>query len=105
MQDNDSKYCIAVPIPDLKTTTITHAVAETFFAHHGAPGYILTDNEGSFISKLMKHLERLFNVKQLTTSAYQPQTIGSLERNHDVLCNVVNYVKFFYLDQQREDQA
>ena len=71
MQDNFSKYYIAVPIPDLKTTTIAHAVSTTLFSQYGAPRYILTDRGGSFISKLMGHLERLFNVKQLTTSGYR----------------------------------
>ena len=72
MQDNFSKYCIAVPIPDLKTTTIAHAVATTLFSQYGVPRYILTERGGSFIKKLMRNLERLFNVKQLTTSGYRP---------------------------------
>lgn len=26
MQDNFSKYCLAIPIPDIRSTTIAHAV-------------------------------------------------------------------------------
>ena len=61
---------IAVPIPDLKTTTIAHAVATFLFSQYGAPRYILIDRGGSFVSKLMKHLERLFNVKQIVLTDY-----------------------------------
>ena len=82
MQNNFSKYYIAVPIPVLKTTTIAHAVATTLFSQYGVPRYILTDRGGSFISKIMKHLERLFKVKELITSGYRPQIKESLERSH-----------------------
>ena len=51
VQDDFSKYCIAVSIPDLKATTIIDAVATTFFSLYGAPRYILMDRRGSFISK------------------------------------------------------
>ena len=95
MQDNYSKYCIAVPIPNLKTTTIAHAVATTLFSQYGAPRAILTDRGGSFVSKLMKKLEGLFNVKQLTTSGYRPQTNGSLERSYIVL---TDYIKHYAND-------
>ena len=67
MQDNFIKYCIAVPIPNLKTTTIAHVVATTLFSQYGGPRAILTDRGGSFLSKLMRKLEGLFNVKHLTT--------------------------------------
>ena len=91
MQDNFSKYCIAVPIPDLKTTTVAHSVATTLFSLYDAPKYILTDRGGSFISKLMKHMERLLNVKQLTTSGYRPKTNGSLGRSYIVLTDYIKY--------------
>ena len=50
MQDNFSKYCIAVPIPNLKTTTIAYAVATNLFSQYDAPRAILTDRGGSFVS-------------------------------------------------------
>ena len=101
MQDNSSKYCITVPIPDLKTTTIAHAVATTLFSRYGAPRYILTDRGRNFISKLMKHIERLFNVKQLTTSEYRPQTNESLERSHIVLTDYIKHYADDYDDWDR----
>ena len=98
MQDNFSKYCIAVAIPDLKTTTVAHAIATNLFALYGAPRCILTDRGGSFISDLMKRLENIFKVKQLTTSGYGPQTNGSLERSHIVLTDYIKHYANNYDD-------
>ena len=101
MQDNLSKYCIAVPIPNLETTTIAHVVASVLFSQYGAPWAILTDIGGSSISKLMRKLEKMFNVKQLTTSGYRPQTKGSLERRHIVLTDYVKHYANDYDDWDR----
>ncbi|XP_051153829.1 uncharacterized protein LOC127291410 [Leptopilina boulardi] len=91
MQDNFSKYCIAVPISDIKTTTIAHAVATHLFSQFGAPRCVLTDRGGSFISSLMRKLERIFGVKQITTSGYRPQTNGALERSHIELTDFIKH--------------
>ena len=108
MQDNFTKYCIAVSIPNLKTTTIAHAVSTNLFSQYGASRAILMDRGGgggggggSFVSQLVRRLERLFNVKQLTTSGYQPQTNGPLERSHIVLTNYIKHYAKDYDDWDR----
>ena len=101
MQDNFSKYCIANPIPNLKTTTIAHAVSTTLFSEHGIPRAILTDRGESFVSKLMRKLEKLFIVKQLTTSGYRPQTNGLLERSHILLTDYIEHYANDYHDWDR----
>ena len=54
MQDNLSKYCIAVPIPDITATTIAHALAKNLICQYGAPKAILTNRGSAFISHLLK---------------------------------------------------
>ena len=56
MQVNFSEYCIAVSKPNLKTTTIAHAVTTNLFTQYRTPRAIPTDRGGS---KLMRKLERL----------------------------------------------
>ena len=51
--------------------TMADVVATTLFSQYGVPRYILTDSGESFTIQSMKHLERLFNVKQLTTSKFR----------------------------------
>ena len=43
MQDNLSKFCIAIPIPDISAATIAHALANNLISRYGAPRAILTD--------------------------------------------------------------
>ena len=101
MHDNFSKYCIAVPILNLKNSTIVNAVATALFSQYGATRAILTDRGGNFVSKIMRKLEGLFNVKQLTTSGYRPQTNGSLERSHIVLTDYIKHCANDYDDWGR----
>ena len=68
MQDNLSKYCIVVPIPDISVTTIAHAIAKHSFLQYGASRAVLTDRGGSFINDLLRKLSNIFGVKQVTTS-------------------------------------
>ena len=53
------------------------------------------------MSKLIKHLEKLFNVKQLTTSGYRPQTNGSLESSHIILEYYIKHYADDYDDWDR----
>lgn len=64
-QDNFSEYCIVVPIPDVKTTIIAHVVATHLFSQYSAQKCILSDGGGGFVSKIMRKMEKLFNVIQL----------------------------------------
>ena len=89
MQDNLSKYCIAVPIPDISTTIIAQEMAKHLFSQYAAPRAILTDRGGSFISKLLRKLSKIFGVKQVNTSGFRPQSNGSLERRHAVLMDYI----------------
>ena len=66
-----------------------------------APRAILTYRGGSLVSQLMGRLERLFNVKQLTTFGYRLQTNGSLERSHIVLIDYIKYYANDYCDWDR----
>ena len=73
MQDNLSKYCIAVPIPDISATTVAHAIAKHLLSQCSAPRATLTDKGESFINNLLRNLSKIFGVKQITTSGYRPQ--------------------------------
>ena len=89
MQDNLSKYCIAVPISDISATTVAHAISKHLFSQFGAPRAILTDRGESFINNLLRNLLKIFGIKQITTSGYRPQLTGSLEWRHAVLMDYI----------------
>ena len=85
MQDNLSKYCIAVPIPNISAATIAHGLTKNLISQYGAPKTILTDKGKGFVNELLSNLSKIFGTKQITTSGYRPQSSGSLERSHAVL--------------------
>ena len=50
------------------------------FTRVGVPKEVLTDQGTPFMSRLMADLCKLWQVKQLRTSVYHPQTDGLVER-------------------------
>ena len=79
------KFCIAVPVVNIKAKTVAVAIAENLIAIHGVPKIILSDQGKSFRNKLLKSLSKIFNFDLKTTTAYHPQSNASLERSHAVL--------------------
>ncbi|CAK9821258.1 Retrovirus-related Pol polyprotein from transposon 412 [Anthophora retusa] len=68
---------------------------ESAFDKVGPP---LTDRGTNFTSLLLKHLSRYLRVTQYRTTAFHPQSNGSLERSHAVLAD---YLKQ-YVDSRHE---
>ena len=101
MQDNLTKYCIAQPIPNKRATTVAEAFARHLIASFGSPRAILTDRGGEFINDLLKNLAKIFKIQHVTTTAYHPQSNGSLERSHQVL---VDYLKHYIKEYEDWDR-
>lgn len=55
----------------------------------GAPKHILTDQGQNFISELVQSFENLFRIKHIKTTAFHPQSNGSLERTHAIVKNLI----------------
>lgn len=92
IQDLLTKYSLAIP---LKQTTAVHtadAFVNRFICTFGSPRAIVTDQGRNFISSLMRNVARKFKIKQCRTTAYRPQSNGSVERSHQVLWD---YLKQF----------
>ena len=101
MQDNLTKYYIAVPIRNKRASTVADAFARWFIALFGCPRAILTDRGGEFVNKLLKDLAAIFKIRHVTTSGYYPQSNGSLERSHQVLAD---YLKHYIGDYEDWDR-
>ena len=56
-----------------------------FICIFGSPKGVLTDQGRDFLSNLLKRLAKGFRIKQFRTTAFHPQSNGSLERSHHVL--------------------
>ena len=85
MQDQLSKFCVAVPLKDTLATTIADVFVKRFICVFGAPRVVITDQGQNFLSKLMQRVSKRFKIKKIRTTAFHPQSNGSLERSHHAL--------------------
>jgi len=85
LQDQSTKFCMGIPLPDQTSKTIAEAFVDKFICVLGAPKTILTDQRTNFISELMKKIAKLFRIRTFRTTAFHPQSNGSLEKSHHAL--------------------
>jgi len=85
IQDLLTKYSLAIPLKSATAVHIADAFVNEFICTFGAPRTILTDQGSNFINSLIRNISRKFGIKQCKTTAYRPQSNGSVERSHQVL--------------------
>jgi len=98
LQDQPTKFCMGIPLPDQTSETIAEAFVDRFICILGAPKAILTDQGRNFISDLMKKVAKIFRIR---TTVFHPQSNGSLERSHHALGE---YLKQYASDQKQWDK-
>jgi len=91
--DHLTKYVIAAPIPDQKSTTIAEILIKDVIQQHGCPKELLSDRGTSFLSELISDINKIFEIKKISTTPYHPQTNGQVERfNHTLKTMLSMYV-------------
>jgi len=100
LQDQLTKFCMGIPLPDQTSETIAEAFVDKFICVLGAPKAILTDQGRNFISELMKKIAKLFRIRKFRT-AFHSQSNGSLERSHHALGE---YLKQYANEQKQWDR-
>ena len=85
IQDQLSKFIILVCLKDQTAESVSDAFIKKFICIFGCPKIVLTDREANFASKLMKQIARRLKFDKIETSAFSPQSNGSLERAHHPL--------------------
>nr|XP_034195346.1 uncharacterized protein LOC117611508 [Osmia lignaria] len=101
IQDNLTKYSVAVPLVSATSEDVARAFTNSFICQFGSPKAILTDQGTCFTSSLIKKLAKIFHIKTYRTSSFHPQSNGSLERSHHVL---VEYLKHYISKQEHWDE-
>ena len=97
-QDDLSKFLLAIPIPQEDAGTVAREFVMNVVLKFGAPAQILTDQGSNFLSDLFKSMCKLLKIKKIQTTAFHPESNGSLERSHRVL---TEYLRHYV----REDQT
>ena len=92
VQDCLIKYSDVIPLKTIDSVTTAVALAENVICRFGCPRIIHTDQGSNFLSQIMKNFCRIFNIKQIKSTAFNPQSLGALERSHHVF---VEYLKHY----------
>ncbi|KAM0735252.1 Retrovirus-related Pol polyprotein from transposon 17.6 [Formica fusca] len=101
IQDLLTKYSIATPMETADSFSIANAFIKDFVCIYGAPRALLTDQAPTFFTSLMKAIASYFKIKQCRTTAYHPQSNGSIERSHHVL---TEYLKMYTSQNSEWDE-
>ena len=96
-QDDLFKFAFSISIPNHEAATVANVLVKHIFTKFGIPEVLLTDRGTEFISKLMKRLTGLYDVKHMLCTAYHPESNGSLERSHGILHS---YLRHYIDDNQ-----
>jgi len=80
MQDQLTRYAIAVALRTTDAETVAQAFVECFVCNYGKPTSILTDCGTNFLYDIFKNMCKLLGIKKTKTTPWHPQTNGFLER-------------------------
>lgn len=98
MQDELTRYAIAVALSATDAQTVAQAFVECFVCIYGIPDSILTDCGTNFLSDVFKQMCKLLDIEKSKSTPWHPQTNGFLERSHRTL---KNYLRSF-VDRDNE---
>lgn len=91
-EDDLTKFCEAIAIPNQEASTIAESFVTHIICKFGTPSYVLTDQGANFLSAIFKETCKLLKISKIQTTAYHPQSNGSLERTHR---NLAEYLRNF----------
>ncbi|XP_072015789.1 uncharacterized protein [Amphiura filiformis] len=82
--DYATRYPEATPLKSIDTETVAEALL-TIYSRLGIPKEVLTDLGTQFVSNLMKEVNRLLSIRNLTTTPYHAMANGLVERYNGTL--------------------
>ena len=87
--DHFTRFVRAFVVDNRQAETVAKTLYDQYFSVFGFPRRLMSDNAPEFVGKVLTALCDILNVKQLRTSAYHPQTNGSVEHAHQMLIRMV----------------
>jgi hypothetical protein len=87
--DRLTKYCEVFAVERVDETTVADLIMNEIVPRHGCPRTILSDGAKAFNSKLLEKVFVLLNAKKITTTPYNPQHNGQVERFNSTLVQML----------------
>lgn len=76
IKDRYSKMTRAIPLKQTTASIVAQTFVDNWIMPYGIPATLLTDNGPQFVGTFFAAVCLILGVKQLTTTAYHPQTNG-----------------------------
>ena len=89
ISDHFTKYTRAFPMKDQTAATVAHILIYEWFAIHGEPMQIHSDQGSNFESKLMQDLCASYGIEKTRTTPFHPQADGQVERFNKTVMNLI----------------
>ena len=77
-----TKFVEAYALQRKDAVSVAKSFVENFILRYGVPREIATDRGSEFIASTMSEVCKLLNIKQLFSTSYHHESIGSLENTH-----------------------
>ena len=85
---------VATPISQQDAETVAKVFVSQVVLKYGTPNIVQTDQGANFVSELFKNTCKLLKIKKIQSTAFHPESQGSIERSHRVLAEYLrHYVK------------
>ena len=82
MIDRFTRWPEAIPMGDMKASTICQAVFNVWISRFGCPAVITTDQGSQMRSELFREFMNMLGTNRIRTTAYHPVANGLVERFH-----------------------
>jgi transposase InsO family protein len=89
-QDDLSKYVVAIPISQQDADTVARAFVQKIVLY-GTPQILQTDQGANFVSEVFRSACKLLRIKKIQSTAFHPESQGSIERSHRVLAEYLRH--------------
>jgi len=84
-QDDLSKYVVAIPIGQQDAKTVARAFVVNIVLKYSTPNILQTDQGANFVMEVFRHICKMLKIKKMQSTAFYPESQGSIERSHCVL--------------------
>ena len=89
ISDYATRYVITRPMKNQTASTVAKIFVEDVLLEYGSPLRVITDQGRNFVSNLVSDICKLFEIDQLRTTAYHPQTDGLVERFNKTMVDML----------------
>ncbi|GFY18848.1 gypsy retrotransposon integrase-like protein 1 [Trichonephila clavipes] len=88
MIDTFTKYILIVPLPDIKSSTISKAFFDNYIVHGGCPQKLVVDNATYFKSSEFVEFCIVMGIQKRHISSYSAHVNGNVEKPNQSLANI-----------------